>query len=816
MLKKQTILLSLFLLTIVFFASFFSIPARAADTSYPRNLAPIGTITVSDTSSPDAETKENASDRNYFSKWLVFSPTAWIQYEFPGQSTYALNSYKITSANDHPERDPQAWTLEASIDGVIWTAVDSRQNENFSYRFQSKSYSFSNTTAYKYYRFNFQCLSGTIVQLSEIELFDGSQETYAKPNPLISASGETLPDHGKANAFDGTSNSSWLTPQSSGWLQFDFGQQIVIDGYAFSAANSAPDSDPKIWDLKASTDNVNWITIDSRNSEDFRYRHQRNHYVLPTNQKAYRYYRFELYNHSGDALQIGEVAFSRPDDAWHTVAPIIDMHNMDTTNGYLFDQAIPDPQSDILAVIRQVCNTLYASPADVPIRPRTLHVTIGNYDGVASVSGSPTDADLTISSRYLKSYADSGKPLRQEILGILYHELTHVYQFDDRGTPDIGYMIEGMADAVRFENGYHDRYSMTPGGTWHDGYGTSGNFFRWIDEKKHTGFLRELNASLNPFDGQTWTPAVFQQITGTDVDTLWNEYQVSLDKSQPTAPGDLTATSTTDTTVTLSWSASTDNLGVAGYNIYSNGIKISTTQSTNYKVNGLTTGSSYTFMVKAVDHSGNESSASNTITVIAKASNTATIYYRKGFATPYIHYQPDGEKWTTAPGVAMADSEYNGYSKSTITLGSATGLTAAFNNGSGMWDNNGGANYKFLAGVSTFINGTITSGFPQPDGVTIVISVPANTPANEDLYLTSNLTGWNTADANYKLTRNADGTYSIKLNVAAGTNIQYKITRGSWATVEVNSNGSDIANRSLTTTAGAPTVSISVQRWKDK
>ncbi len=104
---------------------------------------------------------------------------------------------------------------------------------------------------------------------------------------------------------------------------------------------------------------------------------------------------------------------------------------------------------------------------------------------------------------------------------------------------------------------------------------------------------------------------------------------------------------------------------------------------------------------------------SNSIWVEQQNGNTVTIYYKRGYSTPYIHYRPVGGTWTTTPGRAMQNSEVAGYSKITINIGPATQLEACFNNGSGTWDSNGGRNYFFNVGTSTYNAGTITSGVPK-------------------------------------------------------------------------------------------------------
>lgn len=288
------------------------------------------------------------------------------------------------------------------------------------------------------------------------------------------------------------------------------------------------------------------------------------------------------------------------------------------------------------------------------------------------------------------------------------------------------------------------------------------------------------------------------------------------DRLAPLAPAGLTSTGATATSINLSWSPSYDNFSVTGYKVYQDGVETATVTNTTYAVNGLTASTSYNFTVKAYDGAGNLSPASNTLTASTTAAgNSVTVYYKKGFATPYIHYRPAGGTWTTAPGAVMPDSEIAGYSKYTVNVGTATGLEAVFNNGSGTWDNNGGQNYIFPVGTSTFNAGTITSGLPQPSGIALEVTVPLNTPAHATLYLTGSFNNWNPADPAYQLVKQSNGKYTLAFSLPSGTNMQYKITRGAWSSVEANSNGSDINNRTFTTTGGADSINITVQRWKD-
>ncbi|WP_068786439.1 lytic polysaccharide monooxygenase [Paenibacillus phocaensis] len=89
------------------------------------------------------------------------------------------------------------------------------------------------------------------------------------------------------------------------------------------------------------------------------------------------------------------------------------------------------------------------------------------------------------------------------------------------------------------------------------------------------------------------------------------------DTTAPTAPTGLSAAAVASTSVTLGWNASSDNVGVTGYRIYS-GSALSATvpgTQTDFTVTGLHAGTSYTFTVRAVDAAGNESAASNAVQV---------------------------------------------------------------------------------------------------------------------------------------------------------------------------------------------------------
>lgn len=187
-------------------------------------------------------------------------------------------------------------------------------------------------------------------------------------------------------------------------------------------------------------------------------------------------------------------------------------------------------------------------------------------------------------------------------------------------------------------------------------------------------------------------------------------------------------------------------------------------------------------------------------------NRSATIYYKRGFATPYIHYRPKGGTWTTVPGVAMADDpNYCGYSSKTVDLGSATSVEVAFNDGKGNWDSNKGANYWFSEGESTYAAGTITLGKPTatPCSQSVTFKVSATTVWGENVYVIGNipaLGNWDPAKA-VLMSATAYPVWTATVTLGVPQTVEYKYIRKNSAGAVVWEGG---ANRVLSVTGGAP------------
>jgi predicted alpha/beta superfamily hydrolase len=101
--------------------------------------------------------------------------------------------------------------------------------------------------------------------------------------------------------------------------------------------------------------------------------------------------------------------------------------------------------------------------------------------------------------------------------------------------------------------------------------------------------------------------------------------------------------------------------------------------------------------------------------------------------------------------------------------------------------------------------------------VTFSVQVPPSTPPDAEIWVSGNqpeLGNWNGAGVQL-FRRASDGRYVRRIPFATGTSLEFKVTRGSWATVEKGPRGEEVANRTLNVLV--PTeLDISVASWRDQ
>jgi chitodextrinase/C1A family cysteine protease len=150
------------------------------------------------------------------------------------------------------------------------------------------------------------------------------------------------------------------------------------------------------------------------------------------------------------------------------------------------------------------------------------------------------------------------------------------------------------------------------------------------------------------------------------------------DTEAPTAPTNLASSDVSSTSVMLSWSASTDNVGVSVYNVYQDGTLLGTTANTSFSVSGLSASTTYSFYVTAEDASGNVSSASSSINVTT--SETSTTYCAsKGNNVQYEWI--DLVELNTINNTSTASSGYTDYTNLSTDLKLGSSYTINFSAG---------------------------------------------------------------------------------------------------------------------------------------
>jgi chitodextrinase len=128
---------------------------------------------------------------------------------------------------------------------------------------------------------------------------------------------------------------------------------------------------------------------------------------------------------------------------------------------------------------------------------------------------------------------------------------------------------------------------------------------------QHTFQVRALNDTGTLLATNTITATVATPTPAPTADTI-----------APSQPGNLKVSSASATGVAIAWNAATDNVGVAGYDLYRSSSRVGTTQRTTASFSGLTCGTGYPVAVDAFDAAGNTSPSSNmTVTTSACADS---------------------------------------------------------------------------------------------------------------------------------------------------------------------------------------------------
>src|SRR5207248_1872202 len=100
------------------------------------------------------------------------------------------------------------------------------------------------------------------------------------------------------------------------------------------------------------------------------------------------------------------------------------------------------------------------------------------------------------------------------------------------------------------------------------------------------------------------------------------------DTTPPSVPTGLRATAVSSSQINLSWTASSDNVGVSGYRVFRDGAQIATTSATSFPNTGLSPSTTYSYTVAAFDAAGKLAAQHSSATATSSAPSPSTTLFR--------------------------------------------------------------------------------------------------------------------------------------------------------------------------------------------
>ena len=251
----------------------------------------------------------------------------------------------------------------------------------------------------------------------------------------------------------------------------------------------------------------------------------------------------------------------------------------------------------------------------------------------------------------------------------------------------------------QFSSGATDTQAPTvPSGLTASNITTNSLTLAWAAATDNVGvsgynvFVNNTKVSASDITGTSFqvtglAPATAYAVTVTAKDAAGNASPASTsltvttlpDTQAPAAPVALSASGITQTGFTLNWTAATDNVGVTGYDVFQNGVKLNTTPivTTAFAISGLTANTTYSMTVTARDAAGNVSatSAGLAVTTLATATtpvleSTWLLNFGNQYSTPVAGYNnlfPTG--FPVAAGTAFTNLKKNDGTASGVGLG---------------------------------------------------------------------------------------------------------------------------------------------------
>jgi hypothetical protein len=177
---------------------------------------------------------------------------------------------------------------------------------------------------------------------------------------------------------------------------------------------------------------------------------------------------------------------------------------------------------------------------------RSVTLVIREMDGVAYTTGLDLDQDhkeIHFNTSYLEMIPESRQ--KEEIMGVLVHEMVHCWQHSGFGSAPGG-LIEGVADWVRLKAGYAPpHWKRHIDCEWDAGYERTGYFLEWLEQKHGVDVVRRINDAMRECEYDA--DKVWLGCCKKGVDELWEEYKKCVRNEDEKDDGDDTEDKTEKT-----------------------------------------------------------------------------------------------------------------------------------------------------------------------------------------------------------------------------------------------------------------------------
>jgi hypothetical protein len=185
--------------------------------------------------------------------------------------------------------------------------------------------------------------------------------------------------------------------------------------------------------------------------------------------------------------------------------------------------ALQDAVDTVLKLLYKNLHTSCIPPT------RSVTLVLRDMEGVAYTTGRDLDHDhkeIHLSTKYIEFVPESRQ--KEEIMGVLVHEMVHCWQHSGSGKAPQG-LIEGVADWVRLKAGYAPpHWKRHTDCDWDAGYERTGYFLEWLEEKHGADVVRKMNDAMRDCDydaEKVWNGCC----GGKGVKELWEAYKKSVD-----------------------------------------------------------------------------------------------------------------------------------------------------------------------------------------------------------------------------------------------------------------------------------------------